>query len=147
IETQRLVFPGTAKLYAAVAPYSYAIMRIALGLILVPHGANKLFFGDAQLASNTMAKLGLPAPLAWAYFIGVLEFFRGFMLALGLYTRAVALAFFIEMLVIIFGVYWPKWFWAGHGVEYAVLMACVSFAIFFRGGGPLSLDSRMRKEL
>jgi len=147
IEAGRLVFPGAAKLYAAVSPYSYAIVRIALGLILIPHGANKLFFGDAATASNTMAKLGLAAPLAWAYFIGVLEFFGGIMLALGLYTRAVALAFFIQMLVIAFGVLWPKWFWGGRGMEYVVLMGLVALAIFFRGGGPLSLDARLRKEL
>ena len=146
VDSSRLIFPGVAKLYEKFSPYSYAIVRIGLGLILIPHGANKLFFGDVVNATNTMAKLGLGAPAAWAWFIGVLEFFGGAMLVLGLYTRAVALAVFIEMGVIAFGVLWPKWFWGGRGMEYVVLMGIVALAVFFRGGGPLSIDRRMRKE-
>ena len=146
VDSSRLIFPGVAKLYERFSPYSYTLVRIALGLILIPHGANKLFFGDVVNATNTMTKLGLVAPAAWAWFIGALEFFGGLMLVFGLYTRAVALAVVIEMAVIAFGVLWPKWFWGGRGMEYVVLMGLVALAVFFGGSGPHSLDRRMRKE-
>lgn len=146
VEARKLIFPGAAKLYEKLSPYSYTIVRIALGLILFPHGVNKLFFGDAVTASATMAKLGLAPPLFWAYFIGAVEFSGGAMLILGLFTRVAALAFFVEMLVISLGVLWPKWFWGGRGMEFVVLMGILALAVFFRGGGPHSLDRRMRKE-
>ncbi len=147
IDAGKLFFPGVARLYRSVSPYSETIVRIALGLILLPHGVNKLFFGDALTASNTMAKLGLAPPLAWAYFIGAVEFFGGLMLIVGLFTRAAALAIFVEMIVIAFGVLWPKWFWGGRGMEFVVLMGLVALAVFFRGGGPYSLDRRIGREL
>lgn len=146
VDPSRLIFPGVAKLYGKFSPYSSTLVRVGLGLVLFAHGVNKLFFGDAATAANTMAKLGLAPPLAWAWFIGAVEFFGGAMLILGLFTRVAALAFFVEMAVIAFGVLWPKWFWGGRGMEFVVLMGIVALAVFFRGGGPLSLDRRMRKE-
>ncbi len=146
VDPGRLIFPGVAKLYEKFSPYSYTLVRVALGLILFPHGVNKLFFGDVVNATNTMTKLGLPGPAGWAWFIGVLEFFGGLMLVFGLYTRAVALAVFVEMAVIAFGVLWPKWFWGGRGMEYVVLMGIVALAVVLGGGGPHSLDRRLRKE-
>jgi putative oxidoreductase len=64
----------------------------------------------------------------------------------GLFTRLVAFAFFIEMLVISFLVLWPHWWWGTRGMEYAVLMGILALAIFFRGGGRYSLDRRLAKE-
>jgi len=146
VEKGRLIIPGLGGLYEKLSPFSYALMRVALGLALLPHGVNKLFFGDVANAANTMAKLGLAPPLAWAYFIGLLEFAGGLLLALGLFTRLVAFAFVVEMLVISFGILWPKWWWGAHGMEYVVLMGILALAIFFRGGGRYSLDARLAKE-
>src|SRR5258708_19657304 len=76
IDARRLVVPSVAGLYEACAPYSHTLVRVALGLVLMPHGINKLFFGDAANAARTMAGLGLDPPLAWADFIRVGEAFR-----------------------------------------------------------------------
>ena len=146
IDARRLVVPGVAGLYERVAPYSYSLVRVALGLVLLPHGINKLFFGDALNAAKTMAGLGLDPPLAWAYFIGVVEAAGGALLILGLYTRIAAAAFVIQMAVIDFGVLWPHWWWGQRGMEYVTLMGLCALAIFFRGGGPLSLDRLLKKE-
>jgi putative oxidoreductase len=146
IDARRLVVPSVAGLYEACAPYSYTLVRVALGLILLPHGVNKLFFGDAVNAARTMAGLGLDPPLAWAYFIGVVEAVGGLMMVLGLYTRVIAAAFVVQMLVIAFGVLWPKWWWGQRGMEYVTLMGLISLAVFFKGGGRLSLDNKLRKE-
>jgi putative oxidoreductase len=147
IDRRRLLVPGAAGLYEALAPYSYTLIRVALGLILVPHGFNKLFLNDAVPASRNFVNFGWAYPLAWAYFIGAVEFFGGILLALGLFTRAVALAFVIEMGVICFAVLWPNWSWGQRGMEYALFMGIVALAIFLRGGGPHSLDQRLTKEL
>lgn len=138
--------PGLAGLYAALGPYSYTLIRVALGLILIPHGFNKIFLNDAVPASRNFVNFGWAYPLAWAYFIGVLEFFGGILLTVGLFTRAVVLAFVIEMAVISFAVLWPNWAWGQRGMEYALFMGVVAVAIFLRGGGRLSLDQVLRKE-
>jgi len=146
INRQKLYVPAVAGLYESLAPLSYTLIRIALGLILIPHGFNKLFLADAVPASRNFVNFGWAYPLAWAYFIGALEFFGGIVLALGLWTRAVALAITIEMAVISFAVLWPNWSWGRRGMEYALFMGIVALAIFFRGGGRWSLDNLMRKE-
>ena len=146
IDRNRLHVSGVAGLYTALAPLSYTLIRVALGLILIPHGYAKLFLNDAVPASRNFVLFGWAYPLAWAYFIGVVEFFGGILLALGLFTRVVAAAFVIEMSVICFAVLWPNWSWGKRGMEYALFMGIVALAIFFRGGGRWSLDNLMRKE-
>jgi len=146
IDRRRLMVPAVAGLYAALAPYSFTLIRVALGLWLLPHGFNKLFLNDAVPASRNFVHFGWAYPLAWAYFIGALEFFGGIMLAIGLFTRMIALAFTIEMAVIAFAVLWPTWGWSQHGMEYVGFMGIVALAIFFHGGGRLALDNRLRKE-
>ena len=146
VDRNKLYVPAAAGLYEACAPLSYTLIRVALGLILIPHGYGKVFGTDAVHAANNFVHFGWAYPLAWAYFIGALEFFGGILLALGLWTRAVALAFAIEMAVICFAVLWPNWGWAHRGMEYPLFMGLVALAIFFRGGGAWSLDSAMKKE-
>jgi putative oxidoreductase len=86
--------------------------------------------------------------LAWAYFIGGLEFFGAILLAIGLLTRPVALLLFIEMVVIVFGVHLPLgYFWTGRGFEYPLLLGLLCLAIFFRGGERLSVDRLLGREM
>lgn len=146
IKRDRLYVPAMAGLYQKLAPCSFTIIRVALGLILIPHGFSKLFLNDAVPASRNFVNFGWAYPLAWAYFIGALEFFGGILLAVGLFTRVIAAAIVIEMSVICFAVLWPNWSWGRRGMEYALFMGIVALAIFFRGGGRCSLDNRIRKE-
>ncbi len=146
VDRQRLIVPGMAEFYERWAPLAYMLMRVGLGLILVPHGFNKVFFNDAAVASKRMVALGLPAPMAWAYFIGALELFGGLALALGLFTRVVAAAIAIEMAVISFLVLWPNWFWTSRGIEYTLLMMLLAIGFFLRGGGKYSLDRLIGRE-
>src|ERR1017187_8868208 len=92
IDSTRLIFPGLAGLYQGIAPYSYAIIRFCAGAILIYHGYGKLFGGNiAGVAEHVVTPLGLPMPMAWAYFLGGLEFFGGAALAVGFLTRPIAL--------------------------------------------------------
>ena len=122
---------------------SWTLARLALGLILAPHGWGKLFGDDLVNVTKRMVALGLPAPTAWAYWIGLLEFAGGIMLALGLYTRVVAALIAIEMAVVSFAVLAPNWFWTNRGMEYSVMMMLFAICFTLRGGGPLSIDRLM----
>ena len=147
VDRKRLYVPAVAGLYESLAPLSYTLIRVTLGLILIPHGFGKLFLGDAVSTSRNFVHFGWAYPLAWAYFIGALEFFGGILMTIGLFTRLIAAAFAIEMGVVAFAVLWPNWSWGRRGMEYVVFMGVVAIAIFFRGGGRWSLDNLLRKEL
>jgi len=144
--TPKPLLPTLAKVYQPLAPYGYAFLRVCTGAILIPHGAQKLFSGGAAaLAGKTLA--AWPAPLAWAYGIGVLEFLGGALLVFGLLTRPVALLFVIELLVFIFGVHIDKgWLWNRGGVQYPLFLLGLCLAFLARGGGHYSLDRAIGKE-
>jgi putative oxidoreductase len=146
--TPKPILPFVARIYGPALPYSYALIRVCTGAILVPHGVQKLFYGGAaSLAGKTLTAWGLPEPLVWAYGIGILECLGGVMLALGLLTRPVALLFVIELLFIVFGVTLHKgWGWTQGGSMYAVFLLGLCVAILLRGGGQYSLDRRIGKE-
>jgi putative oxidoreductase len=147
IEAKKLVFPGLAGLYNSLAPLAPTLVRVSLGLILLPHGYGKLFLNDAVGASRNFVNFGWAFPLAWAYAIGVLEFFGGLMLVFGLLTRPVALAVSIQMAVISFAVLYPNWGWSQRGMEFALFMGLIAISILMAGGGRYSLDRLLRKEL
>jgi putative oxidoreductase len=146
IDRKRLYVPAVAGLYEALAPLAPTLVRITLGALLIPHGFGKVFGTDAVHAAHNFVRFGWAYPLAWAYFIGYLEFFGGISLVLGLFTRAIALAFAVEMGVIAFAVLLPNWGWSHHGMEYVVFMGLIAISILWRGAGPYALDNLMKKE-
>jgi putative oxidoreductase len=125
---------------------SWTLVRIATGLILVPHGAQKLFgwFGGGGLAGTAQffeQNLGLYPGLLFAGLAGATEFVGGLLLALGLLTRLSAAAVVAVMAYAAFVVHWGNgFFWTAGGYEFPLLWGLVALALVIRGGGPLSLD-------
>lgn len=148
IDAKRLVFSGLAELYQRFAPWSYAFMRFATGVVLVPHGVQKVFLGSPGGLAGPIAQHGLPAPLLLSYLASFTELVAGACLALGLFTRIAALMIWIEMTVILAVFQWQfGYFWTNRGYEYALLWWLLCLAIFFRGGGRYSLDRFLPKEV
>ena len=146
-----LIFPFMAPIYRAGTCISWPLVRFFAGANLVPHGANKLFGwwgGDIFGTAASFAELGFEPGLFWAYAVAFTEFFGGILLAIGLLTRLSAAAATIFLFVAAFYVHLGDGFWwTGRGYEYPMLWGVVTLAIFFRGGGPLSVDARIGKEL
>ncbi len=69
---------------------AYALFRILVGLMFFQHGAQKLFGWFGGKAVTELASLMGAA--------GVIEFFGGLLIALGLFTRSTALVAGVEML-------------------------------------------------
>ena len=85
ITTKPLV-PAFRPLQDALSPYAEALVRVATGLFLMPHGAQKLFglFGGYGLSATEQffaTKLGMPGEMALV--VGLIEFFGGLALAVG----------------------------------------------------------------
>jgi putative oxidoreductase len=135
----------------AIAPITEALIRITAGLLLVPHGAQKLFgwfggYGIEATGQFFASKLGLPASLA--LLAGLIEFFGGLMLALGLATRVVAALVVGLMAVAVLQVHLGAgFFWTSGGFEYPLFWGIVALAFAIRGGGRYSLDALIGHEV
>jgi putative oxidoreductase len=142
---QAPAIPAIAPITAALSPLAEPLIRIAAGLLLVPHGAQKLFgwfggYGIEATGQFFASKLGLPASLALV--AGVIEFFGGLMLALGLATRVVAALVVGLMAVAVLQVHLGAgFFWTSGGFEYPLFWGIVALAFAIRGGGRWSLDA------
>ncbi len=145
------ILPAVAPLTATLAPFAEPMVRIAAGLILVPHGAQKLFgwFGGYGLEATGQffaAKLGLPA--SFALLAGLIEFGGGLLLAAGLATRAAAALVTGLMAVAVVHVHLGAgFFWTSGGYEYPLLWGIVALSFAIRGGGRYSVDALIGREI
>ena len=143
----KLLFPSLKPLYDVLTPLSWPLVRCATGLILAVHGWGKVDRG-AEAMAPTFAKLGYEHPVALVYLLMLVEFAGGLCVAAGLFTRFFAAAITIEMFVIVFAHYLPNGFsWLNRGYEFVLLWGLISLAIWWRGGGPYSIDRALGREL
>ena len=147
----RYLVPALGGIYAVLSPYFWPLVRVATGLFFVPHGMQKLFGfwgGDLTRTAEGFAKQGLEPAMFWATYIGNLEFFGGILLAIGLLTRPVAALFCGFMAVAAFHVHLKVgWFWTGRGMEIPLYLPLICLAILIRGGGALSVDRTLGREI
>jgi putative oxidoreductase len=141
----KLIIPGLGGIYDALGPLSYAVARFVLGGVIMVHGYAKLFGGAAPIVANQLlAPLGFPAPLAWAYFIGILEFFGCAALAVGFLTRPIALMLAVEMAIVTFFIQLPQGY--NEYLEYTLILLVLSAVYATNGGGRYSLDHLIGRE-
>ena len=142
---------AVGELYNNVRHLGYPLARFVTGLALMPHGSQKLFGwfgGNPEAAAAFFDKIGISPGSFWIVVVGCIEFFGGALLALGFLTRLGAGAICIAMLVATFHVHIGNGiFWTKGGFEYPLLLALLALAFFIRGGGDLSIDKKIGKEL
>ena len=128
------------------------LARIALGIVILPHGLQKLLglFGGSGF-TETMSGLtnpegaGLPAVVAFLVIVG--ESFGALGLILGFISRLCALG----IIVIMFGAvnmvhlehgFFMNWFGkaAGEGYEYHILAIGLGLIVLLKGAGRWSID-------
>ena len=122
---------------------TYLLLRVVAGLLFLQAGGMKLFawFGGIPPAMG-----GQPSLMSQMGIGGVLEFFGGIAILLGLGTRPVAFILSGEMAVAYWQFHAPHGAWPiqNHG-EPAVLLCFIFLYIAAQGGGDWSLDARLRR--
>jgi len=129
------------------APGAVILVRLLVGGVFLSEGLQKFVYPDA-LGVGRFVKIGIPAPVFTAPFVGVVEIVCGCLLIAGLLTRAAAIPLIIDMLVAIATTKLPilvrSGFWAmAHEArtDYAMLLGCVF--LLRVGAGRVSLDARI----
>jgi putative oxidoreductase len=122
------------------APRVLSIVRIVAAFMLMQHGGQKLF-GYPPSAHP------MPHPLPPLMLVaGILEFFGGLLLLLGLFTRPAAFILAGEMATAVFTAHLPRGFWTVNNMgEPAVLNCFIFLYLAVAGGGAWSADRLWRR--
>ncbi len=136
---------------------STLVLRLALGAVFFPHGAQKAlgWFGGYGFAGTMGFFTGtMHIPALFAFLAIAAEFAGSIGLILGLGTRIAALGIAANMAVAIATVHSQFGFfmnWTGtqkgEGFEYHLLAIGIAIALILRGGGKLSADGAIARQL
>ncbi len=142
---KKLIFNTSSNNWAAT------FSRIALGVVLFAHGAQKLlgwFGGFGFEGTMDFFTEGVGLPWIIGFLVIVIEFFGSLSLILGFATRLWSFAISILTLGIVQTVHWQNGFfmnWMGNqkgeGVEFFILMFGLAVSLVVSGAGKFSIDA------
>ena len=146
----RPIIPALGSIWSTLKPLSPVIVRITTGLLLVPHGAQKLFgaFGGYGLEGTAgwLESIGFVPGYFFALAIGLLEFVGGLMLTVGFLTRPVAAAILFFMAVAVSTHLPAGYFWNEGGFETPLMWGLLALSVLIQGGGKFSVDHKIGRE-
>lgn len=139
-----LLFRPLGGVYDTAGSIAWAILRFVAGAGLVYHGYPKIM--DPMGSTGMVESLGFHPGAVWSPLLAGTEFFGGILLALGLLTRPAAFATFVSLAVTIYF----HWIFKGQGYEGAeksILWSAICLFFAFNGGGRISLDRMLGREI
>lgn len=141
------------KLCATKNDIGLLILRLGLGVVMLPHGLQKtlgLFggYGFAGSYGYFTDKMGVPGVLAVLVILS--ESLGSLGLIFGFLTRIAALGVILVMTGAVTMVHWHNGFFmnwtgqqAGEGFEYHILAIAIALALLIKGGGAASVDGQI----
>jgi len=144
------------KIFQTNESNASTIIRIVVGLILFPHGAQKIlgWFGGYGF-NGTMGFLTGTAGLPWiiAFLVIAIEFFGAIALIVGFATRIVAVGIISLFTGIIATSHLQNGFFMnwygnlkGEGYEFHLLIIGMAIALLVSGAGKWSVDYALQKK-
>jgi len=124
--------------------WGITVLRLAVGVVFLAHGGQKLFVVGFGNVAAFMGKIGIPAPMLAAIVVTVVEFFGGLALVLGSFTRWAAALLAINMLVAIMAVHLKAGFFLPAGFEFALTLFAANVALVLLGSGEASVDGLLQ---
>jgi len=137
------------RLMRTTHSYALLVLRLALAIVIFPHGAQKLlgWFGGGGVAGTIGFLAGLGVPSVLAVLVIIAEFFGSLGLVVGLLGRVAAFGIACVMAGAVILVHHKVGFWmnwsgqqAGEGFEFHILAIGIALAIMIGGSGALSVD-------
>ena len=135
--------------------WSRAVVRVALGVVFIAHGGQKVFgwFGGPGLKATIQTfQQYMKVPPAATVMAALIELLGGLAMLVGVLARPAAAGIIIVMLVAIVKVHGRNGFFLnfsgtpgkGHGVEFNVVLIAMALSILISGAGALSIDYLLR---
>ena len=125
-------------------------LRLALGVIFIAHGAQKVFgsFNGPGWAKWTAMSQAVPFPFMrpaplWLGAAALSELVGGVLILLGLLTRVGAFLIVCTMLTAM-KLLWPAFF-APPGIELPIALLGGALALLIGGGGQASIDQKLSR--
>ena len=136
---------------AALGPVTEALLRIAVGAALIPHGLRMTFgffpntgqpLRNTRMLADYLDKQGYRPGRLWALAISATQLVCGPLLVVGLFTRLAAVPVVLFLLVTNVE-RWRvgRYFWNQLGLEYTLMWTIAAMYVLVHGGGAFSLDS------
>ena len=151
-----LIVPALGGLYRTLEPWAELLLRVVVGLALVPHALRNsfgFFPNTGQPLRNTrmlveyLDKQGYRPGWFFAPANSAVQFICGPLIALGLFTRLAALPVVLFLLVSnVERCRVGRYFWNQLGLEYTLMWTVAAFYILVHGGGLYSLDHLLGRE-
>jgi len=143
------------KLFDTADSWTMIVLRVILGLVIFPHGAQKLLgwfggYGFTGTMNFFTGTVGLPWIIG--FLVIIIEFFGSILLIAGTGTRIIALLYIVLATGIAISSHFQNGFFinwygnqAGEGFEYFVLWIALAIALLINGGGRYSVDKLFLK--
>lgn len=146
-----------SMLVATKGGWTATVLRLVLGLVMFPHGAQKVlgWFGGYGFEGTMGFFTGtLHIPAVFAFLAIAAEFGGSLLLIAGAATRLAALGIGVTMVVAALKVhvgngFFMNWYGnqAGEGFEYHILAAGIALALLIAGGGKASVDEVLARKV
>ncbi len=117
------------------------LTRVPLGIIYAAHGGQKLFQYGLEGVSAGFAQMGVPMAQVVGPAVGIIEFFGGIALVLGLLSRPIALLIAAIALGALFLVHFSSGFFMPAGYEFVFALFGMAATIALCGAGRYSVDA------
>jgi putative oxidoreductase len=145
------------RLFSTQNDGGLALIRLALGLVMFPHGAQKLlgWFGGYGWTGTMGYFTGMMhVPALFAALAIFAEFFGSLGLITGLFGRVAAFGILSNMVVAVLLVHAKVGFfmnWGltpgqGEGFEYHILVIAMALLIIWKGSGAFSIDKAIAEK-
>ena len=121
--------------------WGITLVRIAVGIVFIVHGSDKLFNMGVSGVAFHFGKAGIPLPMVSAILATSAEFGGGTLLLLGLFTRLAAIPVGFTMLVAWITVHKTHFMLSNGGFEYVMVLLAANLMFIIAGPGRLALDN------
>jgi len=121
------------------------VLRLMLGLLILMHGLSKLPPPPPDYLAGMLAKLNLPAALAWGVYIG--EIVAPILLIVGVWTRLAGAVIAINLVFAVLLAHTGQLFsidkaTGGYALELQAMFFFTAVALAIAGAGRFSLGGR-----